>query len=371
MVFQSYALYPHWTIYENLAFGLRMRNLTIFERLNSMFYQLLFYIGVFAIFYGICYIIDVIFENLGLLIFATGMIGGILTLLMFSEVRSDIRLFALRIGAKRSKTIRNMLDTENHIEEDVIRTSRLLGIEEQLYKKPKQLSGGQRQRVALGRAIIRSPKVFLMDEPLSNLDAKLRVQMRAELQRLQKKLKTTTIYVTHDQIEAMTLADRIAIMNEGILQQVGSPDDVYADPSNKFVAGFIGSPSMNFIEGTISSEGGTLKFECPAFKYTVPQRYTSSLSGYQNKNIWLGVRPEHIQLSDSSADPSKLQASIGVLEPIGSDTYVYIDFKDESTLIVKVEGAAPFKLDQQIDATFDSSHVHFFNKETEERIIPS
>ncbi|MFX0095249.1 MAG: ABC transporter ATP-binding protein, partial [Candidatus Hodarchaeota archaeon] len=256
------------------------------------------------------------------------------------------------------------------IEKKVHETSKMLGIEEQLWKKPKQLSGGQRQRVALGRAIIRNPQVFLMDEPLSNLDAKLRVQMRAELQRLQKNLKVTSIYVTHDQIEAMTLADRIAIMNEGLLQQVGTPDEVYSYPSNMFVAGFIGSPSMNFVQGTINDIDGSLAFVSELFTYNVPNHYISSMEAYRGKTVTLGVRPEHIKLNPGSSD-SNITAKVGVLEPIGSDTFVYIDFPTESTLIVKIEGYASLTLGQEVDVSFQDSYIHFFDAETEKRILPN
>jgi len=370
MVFQSYALYPHWTIFDNLAFGLRMRNISITQNLLTLFLQLIFYSLVLSMLIAISSMIEAFLPSVGVLLFASGLIGGIVTLLMFAEVRYDIRKFVLTFGAAVFPSLRQMMEIENEIEEKVYRTAKLLGIQEQLFKKPKQLSGGQRQRVALGRAIIRDPQVFLMDEPLSNLDAKLRVQMRAELQRLQKKLKTTTIYVTHDQIEAMTLADRIAIMNEGILQQVGTPDEVYTYPVNKFVAGFIGSPSMNFIKGTIKLDpNNRLIFKCAAFDYPVPEAYQGILKDvFINNEVWLGIRPEHIELNESVTDG--LVATIGVLEPIGSDTFVYIDFPADKTMIVKIEGLAIFKLDQEVSVTFKEDQIHFFNSETEQRINP-
>ncbi|MHA2294694.1 MAG: ABC transporter ATP-binding protein [Candidatus Hodarchaeales archaeon] len=371
MVFQSYALYPHWTIYDNLAFGLRTRKLNLLQKSIITGLQTLFYVAILGIYLAISIIIDLIVNGLGVLIFSAGVFGGIATLAFFSEVRTDIRDMNVRFAAKFFEPIDEYAKIEKEIAENVYATSRMLGIEEQLYKKPKQLSGGQRQRVALGRAIIRDPQVFLMDEPLSNLDAKLRVQMRAELQRLQKKLKTTTIYVTHDQIEAMTLADRIAIMNEGILQQVGAPDEVYSYPVNKFVAGFIGSPSMNFIDGRMIEQGGKLIFESFSFRFAVPERYKASLKEYiGNKEIWLGIRPEHITLTKIENGSIKSSAKIGVLEPIGSDTFVYVDFPRELSVVVKIEGAAPFKLDQSISVTFDSNQVHFFDRDTEKRFIP-
>lgn len=366
MVFQSYALYPHWTIYDNLAFGLRMRNVSFTQNFLVFFLQAILYSIVLGIFYAMTSVIELILPNVGALIFISGLIGGIVTLIMFAEVRHDIRRFILNL--KLIPALVSLAEVENEIETKVKETSKLLGIYEQLFKKPKQLSGGQRQRVALGRAIIRAPEVFLMDEPLSNLDAKLRVQMRAELQRMQKRLKTTTIYVTHDQIEAMTLADRIAIMNEGVLQQVGTPDEVYTTPVNKFVAGFIGSPSMNFSKGKIIEDEGELFFESQAFKYPVPEQYRELLqSTFLGKSLWLGIRPEHIQLSDTTG---KINATVGVLEPIGSDTYVYIDFPQEVSMIVKVEGAATFKLDQDLGVKFLPEHMHFFNSETGYRVNP-
>jgi len=371
MVFQSYALYPHWTIYDNLAFGLRMRNISLAQNLLIMILQFLFYVLAFMGLFLLTSLIDIILPGVGALIFISGLIGGIITILMFAEVRLDIRKFILQTGSIVFSPLSSIAHVESEIETKVHKTAELLGIEEQLFKKPKQLSGGQRQRVALGRAIIREPQVFLMDEPLSNLDAKLRVQMRAELQRLQKKLKTTTIYVTHDQIEAMTLADRIAVMNKGILQQLGTTGEVYTFPVNKFVAGFIGSPSMNFIEGKIVEESSRIIFKCSAFNYSVPDRYHTVLKdSFLNKLVWIGIRPEHIVLKDFSGNPDKLEAVVGVLEPIGSDTYVYIDFPKDTSMIVKVEGIAPFKLDQTVDVDFLPEHVHFFNYSTELRIEP-
>lgn len=366
MVFQSYALYPHYSIFDNLAFGLKTRNVKFSQNLFISGFQLLFYFSL-TLFYGlVSMFIDTIYPDTGMLIFLAGFIGGIITLIAFQEVRRDITKLIVNFLSIFYSDMKEYKRVQNEIREKVFETAELLGIEKQLYKKPKQLSGGQRQRVALGRAIIREPQVFLMDEPLSNLDAKLRVQMRAELQRLQKKLKTTTIYVTHDQIEAMTLADRIVIMHLGVLQQVGTPDEVYNWPDNKFVAGFIGSPAMNFIEGKITSDG---KFQSSAFSFTIPGQYRQRLtSNYLNKQVWLGVRPEHIKLKEVSSD--NMKASVGVLEPIGSDTYVFLDFPDESEFIVKVEGYASVKLDEELDINFQNDKIHFFDFESEKRIIP-
>ncbi|WP_455280962.1 ABC transporter ATP-binding protein [[Eubacterium] cellulosolvens] len=368
MVFQSYALYPHYSIYENLAFGLRTREASSIEGTLISLVMAAVYISVAVIWFLISFVANLILPGMGDLLFVAGIFGGIITLVLFSEVRSDIRKMVVGITSDFSQAVKDYMVREQEIERKVQETSDLLGIQEQLWKKPKQLSGGQRQRVALGRAIIRNPQVFLMDEPLSNLDAKLRVQMRAELQRLQKRLRVTSIYVTHDQIEAMTLADRIAIMNEGLLQQVGTPDEVYTYPSNKFVAGFIGSPSMNFIQGTIKDVQGTLSFVSEVFSYNIPKHYISSLEPYRGKTVWFGIRPEHISLNPSSN--GNLIATVGVLEPIGSDTFIYIDFHAETTLIVKIEGYATFTLGQQVEITFKDDSIHFFDTETEERIKP-
>ncbi|MFW9824353.1 MAG: ABC transporter ATP-binding protein, partial [Candidatus Thorarchaeota archaeon] len=220
MVFQSYALYPHYNVYDNLAFGLRSKTPKGAKWILRLIIWAL-YIGIIIGLYGLGELINLFLTGLGTTVFIGGVVSFFATIVLFSEIRKYVREKVTSLVAKKSEKIRKYVRLERDIEEKVSNTSKLLEIEKQLYKKPKQLSGGQRQRVALGRAIIRNPKVFLLDEPLSNLDAKLRVQMRAELQRLSQKLGVTSIYVTHDQIEAMTLGHRIAVMNEGELLQVG------------------------------------------------------------------------------------------------------------------------------------------------------
>lgn len=370
MVFQSYALYPHYTVYENLAFGLRTRQQSFFERIIIKIAILLFYALIIGILYGISALINDFLPD-SLYSFLIAAIIGILTLFfLFPEIPRAIRSRLLSFLAEFIAPIKNYLAREVEIEKRVLETAHLLGIEKQLKKKPKQLSGGQRQRVALGRAIIRNPKVFLMDEPLSNLDAKLRVQMRAELQRLTKRLQITSIYVTHDQIEAMTLGHRIAILNEGVLQQIGTPDEVYKLPVNKFVAGFIGSPSMNFIQGTIQKNQSQLIFHTSAFDYNIPHHYQPALMDFLENEVILGVRPEHIKLSSTSADSAEKDALIGVIEPIGSDTYIYIDYNDETTFIVKEEGISHLQIDDNVKVTFLDDQIHFFAIDTQKRIIP-
>ena len=191
--------------------------------------------------------------------------------------------------------------------------------------------------------------------------------MRAELQRLSQKLGVTSIYVTHDQIEAMTLGHRIAIIDKGVLQQVGEPEQVYLEPINKFVAGFIGSPAMNFLEGKVMQNENSLYFESDTLKYKIPERY-HSLSNYVNKDVILGIRPEHIYLNSNTDEKNNYEVKIGVAEPIGSDTFIYIDFPDQSTMIVKLEGLQKLRVDEEINVTFDEEQIHFFEKESELRI---
>src|SRR5262245_10975870 len=237
MVFQNYALYPHMTVYDNMAFGLKMRK------------------------------------------------------------------FA-----------------KPEIEKRVKEAAEILGIQELLKRKPRQLSGGQRQRVAVGRAIVRHPQVFLFDEPLSNLDAKLRVQMRVELKRLHDRLETTAIYVTHDQVESMTLGDRVVVMKDGWIQQVGEPLELYGRPANKFVAGFIGSPSMNFSDVTIAEANGDLWAESAGFRVKVPADRMARLRPYKGQGVTMGVRPEDLHVA-SGADPvgTTFDAVVDVVEPLGSE----------------------------------------------------
>src|SRR6266849_3661473 len=238
MVFQNYALYPHMSVYDNMAFGLKMRK---FEK---------------------------------------------------SEI---------------DKNVREAAD--------------ILGIGELLKRKPRQLSGGQRQRVALGRAIVRHPRVFLFDEPLSNLDAKLRVQMRVELKKLHLRLGTTAIYVTHDQVEAMTLGDRVVVMKDGVVQQVGEPLELYNQPANRFVAGFLGSPAMNFVNVTVAENDGAVWVANPGFRLKVPDPCAGKLRGYVGGELWLGIRPEDLRLTSGAEwNPTSFDVVVEVVERLGSET---------------------------------------------------
>ncbi|WP_407272930.1 ABC transporter ATP-binding protein [Radiobacillus sp. PE A8.2] len=282
MVFQNYALYPHMNVYDNMAFGLKLRKFK-----------------------------------------------------------------------------------KDEIERRVQNAAKILGLEAYLDRKPKALSGGQRQRVALGRAIVRDAKVFLMDEPLSNLDAKLRVQMRAEIQKLHQRLQTTTIYVTHDQTEAMTMATRLVVMKDGVIQQVGAPKEVYDKPNNIFVGGFIGSPSMNFFTGVL--EDGKVKFQETSM--AVPEGKMKMLreQGYVGKEIVLGMRPEdmHDEPLFIDANPgSKLSAHIDVAELMGAESYLYSSL-DGQEFIARVDSRTDIKGGQTIDLAFDMNKAHFFDTDTE------
>ena len=284
MVFQNYALYPHMTVYDNMAFGLKLQ--------------------------------------------------------------------------KTPKT---------EIKERIEKAAKILGIEPLLDRKPKQLSGGQRQRVALGRAIVRKPEVFLMDEPLSNLDAKLRVQMRAELIKLHKDLQTTFIYVTHDQTEAMTMGTRICVMNEGNIQQVAEPKTIYNHPANMFVAGFIGAPQMNFMNGKLVEKNGKVVVEIDGTEIDLISETAETIktNGYLNKEVILGVRPEDIKVEQSGKG---LKVKVEVTELLGSDLNVYFSYKGKQ-YIAKEDSNIDLEFNQEIAITFDSNKLHFFDKETEKSIL--
>jgi len=299
MVFQNYALYPHMNVYDNIAFGLRLREL------KGFFWQLL---------------------NMG----------------EAQKIKKDID--------SRVREVAKMLDIEKY-----------------LARRPKELSGGQRQRVALARAIVRKPKVFLMDEPLSNLDAKLRVQTRAELIRLHRQLGITTIYVTHDQVEAMTMGQRMAIMRDGLLQQCDEPEKVYAYPANKFVASFIGSPPMNFLDASIVASGGTSFVDVGEFKLPLPASHpASSMVG---KKIILGIRPEEIfdaalPSNVTPTDENTITAKVDVLEPLGHEYVAYLSVGMLS-IIATIDNETKLKEAQTSKFTVNLERIHLFDAETE------
>ncbi len=288
MVFQTYALYPHMTVFENMAFGLKLKRFPkkdIIQRVND--------------------------------------------------------------------------------------AAEILSIKHLLKRKPKELSGGERQRVAVGRAIVRKPKVFLFDEPLSNLDAKLRVQMRTEIKKLHARLQTTIIYVTHDQIEAMTMGDRVTVMKSGVIQQVAEPITIYDHPKNKFVAGFIGSPPMNFMTGKLIKKNGKIYFSEGKVQVKLVEEMASKVANYIGKELFFGIRSEDIYdklfVSESSPE-NTFRVTCEVVEPMGSEVYLHLN-TGKHTFIARVGAHDRPQVNADIDMVFDMSKVHFFDKDTEETIV--
>ena len=289
MVFQNYALYPHMSVYDNMAFGLRLR-----------------------------------------------------------------------------KTPKDRVDKLVH------EAAKILDIEHLLDRKPKALSGGQRQRVAMGRAIVRDPKVFLMDEPLSNLDAKLRVQMRIEISKLHQRLETTIIYVTHDQTEALTLGTRIVVMKDGVIQQVDTPLDLYMKPKNLFVAGFIGSPQMNFIDARVTKNGNNVDLVFGEYSVRLPEAKAKKVidGGYEDKIVVLGIRPEDIKDEEmfiSQAEGCCLDATVKVYEMLGAEVFLYFTV-DKYDITVRVNPRTTARPGDTVTIAFDMSKAHIFDKETEQTV---
>ena len=288
MVFQNYALYPHMTVYENMAFGLKLRKLPKAE-----------------------------------------------------------------------------------IDQKVRDAARILGLEELLDRKPKALSGGQRQRVAMGRAIVRNPKVFLMDEPLSNLDAKLRVQMRTEIASLHQRLGTTIIYVTHDQTEAMTLGTRIVVMKDGLIQQIDTPQNLYDKPCNLFVAGFMGSPQMNFLDATVEKRGENVALILEGGEVLLPSHKSKTLleNGYEGKTVTLGIRPEDLDDSSSSldSDTGLFDVTVNVYELLGAEAFLYFGLSG-TPVTARVAANTTARPGSRIKIAMDANKIHVFDKETEATI---
>ncbi|GAB7021178.1 ABC transporter ATP-binding protein [Halostagnicola bangensis] len=253
---------------------------------------------------------------------------------------------------------------KDDVRERVEEAAEMMGIEDLLNKRPSELSGGQQQRVATGRAIVRDPDVFLMDEPLSNLDAKLRLHMRTELQRIQDDLETTTVYVTHDQEEALTMSDRIVVLDAGDLQQVGTPEEVFEQPANLFVARFIGSPTMNFLE--VSYDEGALVGD--GFSVDLPAAMVDRIeAGRSGSGLRLGIRPAALSISDET-DECRIPAEIDVVEPAGSDTYVYLE-RDGTELTVRTESSTEITAQGAVEATFDVSDIHVFDIDSEQNLL--
>ena len=271
--------------------------------------------------------------------------------------RADALAFGLKLRKK----------PKDEIDKLVREAAKILSIEQLLNRKPKALSGGQRQRVALGRAIVREPKVFLMDEPLSNLDAKLRVQMRTEITKLHQRLQTTFIYVTHDQTEAMTMGSRIVVMKDGFIQQVDTPQNLYNYPCNKFVAGFIGSPQMNFLEAVVEKEGDgyVLVFGQNRIPLVKPE-----LAPYVGKKVIFGIRPEDIHAEESFlaiSAGSNVEARVDLAEMMGSEIYLYLTCNGQK-LVARVPSRTGIRADDQVKLALDANKIHVFDSETEEII---
>jgi multiple sugar transport system ATP-binding protein len=285
MVFQSYALYPHMSVYDNMAFGLKLRK----------------------------------------------------------TPKADI-------------------------ERRVTEAANILDIGHLLDRKPKQLSGGQRQRVAVGRAIVREPAVFLFDEPLSNLDAKLRVQTRAQLTRLHQRLATTFIYVTHDQVEAMTMASRIAVMKDGLLQQIDSPQRLYDHPTNVFVGGFIGSPSMNFFDATLVESDGKLEINAGGFRIEVPEPKATAWREHKGQEVIFGIRPEDIHSKEYTPPgilESDMSASVDVTELMGNEIFLYLNTKDDKQFIARVDPRVKVTMGDEVELAVNMDNAHIFDPKTE------
>ncbi|MDS0261636.1 ABC transporter ATP-binding protein [Haloarcula sp. S1CR25-12] len=269
----------------------------------------------------------------------------------------------MRFGLEQHST------PEDVITDRVQEAAELLQIEDLLDRRPAELSGGQQQRVALGRAIVRDPAVFLMDEPLSNLDAKLRVKMRAELNKLHDELSTTTVYVTHDQVEAMTLADQIAVMDDGQIQQVGEPTHVYMNPRNMFVAGFLGSPSMNFLEGTLEeSSTGKFLLELGGDTHDVPDEFIDPLTPYLDDRVVLGIRPENIALNKDGVPANVHPATVNVVEPQGEKTILELSLDTGQNIKAAVDPDTVVERGDSVNLRFDRDSLQYFDPETGESL---
>ena len=262
--------------------------------------------------------------------------------------------------------LRNRKVPEGRIREEIDRAVAILGIGELLGRKPRQLSGGQQQRVAVGRCIVRHPQVFLFDEPLSNLDAKLRAQMRFELKRLRERVATTSVYVTHDQVEAMTLGDRVVVMRDGWVEQVGTPLEIYTRPSTRFVAGFIGSPAMNFVDVDIQAEADALYARRDGFRVRVPPERRRALEGYAGRPVTLGVRPEHIALGEPAPElETAFDARIEVTEQLGSEMLADVQAAGTTVVVSRIDPERGLRPGEVIRLSLNPQRLHFFDRDTE------
>lgn len=258
--------------------------------------------------------------------------------------------------------------TQQQIEVEVQKVAKILELESLLKRRPTELSGGQNQRVSIGRAIVRNPKILLMDEPLSSLDAKLRVQMRVEISKLHKRLENTIVYVTHDQTEALTLGTRVVVMKDGLIQQVGTPKEVYQKPSNLFVAGFIGNYPMNFLDAEVKSDGISIFLTVNQSKIKLIKEQENALRNYVGKKIAIGIRPEALFINDNNlTECNKLIGTVSLYELIGAEAYLYVDCNG-NTITIRVNASDEIQTNKKIDLHFESASLHMFDKDTEERI---
>jgi multiple sugar transport system ATP-binding protein len=260
--------------------------------------------------------------------------------------------------------LRNRKIPEPQIKASIDRAAAILGLGDLMKRKPRQLSGGQQQRVALGRCIVRNPKAFLFDEPLSNLDAKLRTQMRSEIKRLRTQVPTTSVFVTHDQVEAMTLGDRVVVMRDGRIQQAGTPLEVYRSPANKFVAGFIGAPAMNFVNVTIRADGNALYADAGAFRLPVPPGKAAALGAWRDKAVVLGIRPEHLSLGGEPSIP----AVVEVVEQLGSEIILEVRVGSGGWTVARIDPGTVLSVGARITLSTHSEQLHFFDPESETAI---
>jgi len=312
MVFQNYALYPHMDVYDNLAFALRLRKTEMAEAAKEA----------------------------GLAPKRTGLIGGL-------------------IGGKNAYA-------EAEVDRRVTHAAEILSMSELLKRRPRQLSGGQRQRVALGRAIVREPSAFLMDEPLSNLDTQLRMQTRAEILKLHQRLQVTTIYVTHDQQEAMTMGDRIAVMSKGVIQQIDTPQRMYDHPDSLFVASFMGSPAMNLLPVVVQRMGDQVMLAAGDFALPAPARIQMRLAEAIGKELTLGIRPEHVMPLPSSQTEGadRMSVTVDVVEPLGAEILMYMSGAGAKQVIGRFDPTQRARVGDRLNVGFQQDHLHLFDPET-------
>jgi multiple sugar transport system ATP-binding protein len=264
--------------------------------------------------------------------------------------------------------LRNKRVPEREIKAAIDRAAEILGLHDLMKRRPRQLSGGQQQRVALGRCIVRNPLVFLFDEPLSNLDAKLRAQMRIEIKRLHSQMPTTSVFVTHDQVEAMTLGDRVVVMRDGTVQQVGTPLAVYAHPVNRFVAGFIGAPAMNFLDVTVSGDGTVIRVEAPGLRLAVSETSARALQPWRGRRVVLGMRPEHLALGDGGPAGRTFDAKVEVVEQLGSEMLLEVRAAETRITVARAPAEAPVMAGDQVRLSVAPGRLHFFDPESEAAI---